>query len=279
MAPDQADPGPPRLRADHLLLEDRRHEGLEHDPGAADPQPAQPLRRPSRPPGGPARGRAGSSSAPTSPPARASAHADPGPQARARTAPPCGLEEQRHGSVRGPRRAPRRARRLEPERGIAGPAAVDPERAPEVEGPVDRDRSLPVRRVRASDNRHAADTPITRLGPVPDTPVSLPSTDTVRTRLFVAAPALIAAAALVTFADPAISTAPGTARTIDAGRLPAADHRSTDRRRDDEPHQRRRPGVGGQTERRHPAPRAGRCGRAHRADRDAPARREAHRSS
>lgn len=49
-----------------------------------------------------------------------------------------------------------------------------------------------------------------------DTPVSLPSTDTVRTRLFVAAPALIAAAALVTFADPAISTAPGAARTIDS---------------------------------------------------------------
>ncbi len=36
-----------------------------------------------------------------------------------------------------------------------------------------------------------------------------------RTRLFVAAPALIAAAALVTFADPAVSTAPGAARTID----------------------------------------------------------------
>ena len=49
-----------------------------------------------------------------------------------------------------------------------------------------------------------------------DTPVSLPSTDTVRTRLFVAAPALIAAAALVTFADPAISTAPGAAPTIDS---------------------------------------------------------------
>jgi hypothetical protein len=41
----------------------------------------------------------------------------------------------------------------------------------------------------------------------------------VRTRLFVAAPALIAAAALVTFADPAISTAPGAARTIDQAAL------------------------------------------------------------
>lgn len=48
------------------------------------------------------------------------------------------------------------------------------------------------------------------------TPASLPSTDTVRTRLFVAAPALIAVAALVTFADPAVTAAPGTARTIDA---------------------------------------------------------------
>ena len=48
------------------------------------------------------------------------------------------------------------------------------------------------------------------------TPVSLPSTNTVRTRLFVAAPALIAVAALVTFADPAAMAAPGTARTIDA---------------------------------------------------------------
>ena len=48
------------------------------------------------------------------------------------------------------------------------------------------------------------------------TPVSLPSTDTVRTRLFVAAPALIAVAALVTFADPAVNAAPGTTRTIDA---------------------------------------------------------------
>jgi rare lipoprotein A (peptidoglycan hydrolase) len=48
-----------------------------------------------------------------------------------------------------------------------------------------------------------------------DMSASLPSSDTVRTRLFVAAPALIAAAALVTFADPAASTAPGTERTID----------------------------------------------------------------
>jgi rare lipoprotein A (peptidoglycan hydrolase) len=38
----------------------------------------------------------------------------------------------------------------------------------------------------------------------------------VRTRLFVAAPALIAVAALVTFADPAATAVPGTARTIQA---------------------------------------------------------------
>src|SRR4029079_18880097 len=52
--------------------------------------------------------------------------------------------------------------------------------------------------------------------PVPVTPVSLPSPNTVRTRLFVAAPALIAVAALVTFAEPAVNAAPGTTRTIDA---------------------------------------------------------------
>ena len=46
-------------------------------------------------------------------------------------------------------------------------------------------------------------------------PASLPLGHTVRTRLFVAAPALIAVAALVTFAGPAATTAPGAARTFE----------------------------------------------------------------
>ena len=213
VASDQGDPGPPGLRADHLLLEDRRHEGLEDDPRAADPQASQPLdRRRDRPMDRHQRRRV--VVRPDQPAGARQRPRGPGPQARARTAPPWASRN----SVTGPS-------------GVRDERHADPDASKRSVGSPGPRRWIPSVRRRSSGGATWIDSsPSGALGerqpsrrrhppsldrPVADTPVSLPSTDTVRTRLFVAAPALIAAAALVTFADPAI-TAPGTARTIEA---------------------------------------------------------------
>ena len=154
----------------------------------------------------------------SSPDERADARQRPGgagsPRSRADRA-VAGLDEQRHRPVRRARRPPRGARRLEAERRIARAAAVDPEGPPEVDRAVDVDRPLAIRRDRdrrrSSRRRNPRDAGSTRRCHAGQPTVR---GNTVRTRQFVAAPALIAVAALVTIAGPA-PNGPGTARTTD----------------------------------------------------------------